>query len=263
MEPEVKQITVPMNYYQCDHITLKASLSLLKNDMSGQRVYSSLWQMTRDVLMISLSLSAMASLALFTFGIVKMLIDLFTQSTPLMGALPDVIIFSLICPALFVVPLTWVLAYFGWYRNMGKIEFLLQHFISSLPEVEKVAAKGPNAYTFYYREYEFMIIFKEKESGIVSSARGAYVLVMPYVDTKKERAFETLYKEIQTFVTGKCDVPFGLSPDIMATNFICRPLPSAQSVKKAADLMIYVMGRFNLRAPLPDEPEEDVNENNN
>ncbi|CAK7019553.1 MULTISPECIES: hypothetical protein [Bacteroides] len=38
-----------MNYYICDHITWKKSLSLLKNDMNGQRVYSNLWQMTRDV----------------------------------------------------------------------------------------------------------------------------------------------------------------------------------------------------------------------
>ena len=27
-----------MNYYICDHITWKKSLSLLKNDMNGQRV---------------------------------------------------------------------------------------------------------------------------------------------------------------------------------------------------------------------------------
>ena len=38
-----------MNYFICDLITWKKSLSLLKNDMNGQRVYSNLWQMTRDV----------------------------------------------------------------------------------------------------------------------------------------------------------------------------------------------------------------------
>ena len=64
-----------MNYYICDDITWKKSLSLLKNDMEGQRVYSSLWQMTRDVLMLSLSLSAMASLAILVFGLIRFIID--------------------------------------------------------------------------------------------------------------------------------------------------------------------------------------------
>ena len=43
--------------------------------MEGQRVYSSLWQMTRDVLMLSLSLSAMASLAILVFGLIRFIID--------------------------------------------------------------------------------------------------------------------------------------------------------------------------------------------
>lgn len=253
-----------MNYYYCDHISLKASLSLLKNDMSGQRVYSSLWQMTRDVLMLSLSLSAMASLAILSFGIIKMLIDLFTQSAPFMGSLLDVVIFSVVCPALFVVPLTWVLAYFGWYKSMGKIASLLQRFISSLPEAEKIKANGPSAYIFFYRGYEFMVLFKEKETSSISVGRGEFILILPYIDTEEGRTFETLFKEIEAFVIGKCSVPFGFSTECMAANFLSRPLPSAPLVKKTADLMVYMMERFNLQAPTPDEEEEEeVDKNSN
>ena len=70
-----------MNYYICDHITWKKSLSLLKNDMEGQRVYSNLWQMTRDVLMLSLSLSAMASLVILAFGLIKFIADILSGTT--------------------------------------------------------------------------------------------------------------------------------------------------------------------------------------
>ena len=131
-----------MNYYICDDITWKKSLSLLKNDMEGQRVYSSLWQMTRDVLMLSLSLSAMASLAILVFGLIRFIIDTLSGTTEQTMTLFDVIIFSMTCPATFVVPLTWVLAYFGWYKNLRKINSLLQKFIASLSETENVKRTG-------------------------------------------------------------------------------------------------------------------------
>ena len=144
-----------MNYYICDDITWKKSLSLLKNDMEGQRVYSSLWQMTRDVLMLSLSLSAMASLAILVFGLIRFIIDTLSGTTEQTMTLFDVIIFSMTCPATFVVPLTWVLAYFGWYKNLRKINSLLQKFIASLSETENVKRTSPVSYTFRYHQKEF------------------------------------------------------------------------------------------------------------
>ena len=242
-----------MNYYICDHITWKKSLSLLKNDMDGQRVYSNLWQMTRDVLMLSLSLSAMASLIILVFGLIKFIADILSGTTEQTATLFDVIIFSMACPAIFVVPLTWGLAYFGWYKNLRKINSLLQQFIASLPETEDVKRTSPVSYTLRYNKKEFHAIFEEKEkTTTVAVAKGDLILLLPYQDTQ-QRTTDELFKEIKGFLEGKLFASFAMGPKYMLFAFNSRPIPSQTEVKQAAETLLYLTERFQLQDPVPKE----------
>ena len=242
-----------MNYYICDHITWKKSLSLLKNDMEGQRVYSNLWQMTRDVLMLSLSLSAMASLVILVFGLIKFIADILSGTTEQATTLFDVIIFSMACPAIFVVPLTWGLAYFGWYKNLRKINSLLQKFIASLPEAEDVKRTSPVSYTLRYHKKEFHAIFEEKEkTTTVAVAKGDLILLLPYQDTQ-QRTTDELFKEIKGFLEGKLFASFAMGPKYMLFAFNSRPIPSQTEVKQAAETLLYLTERFQLQDPVPKE----------
>ena len=242
-----------MNYYICDHITWKKSLSLLKNDMEGQRVYSNLWQMTRDVLMLSLSLSAMASLIILVFGLIKFIADILSGTTEQTATLFDVIIFSMACPAIFVVPLTWGLAYFGWYKNLRKINSLLQQFIASLPETEDVKRTSPVSYTLRYHKKEFHAIFEEKEkTTTVAVAKGDLILLLPYQDTQ-QRTTDELFKEIKGFLEGKLFASFAMGPKYMLFAFNSRPIPSQTEVKQAAETLLYLTERFQLQDPVPKE----------
>lgn len=244
-----------MNYYICDHITWKKSLSLLKNDMEGQRVYSNLWQMTRDVLMLSLSLSAMASLVILAFGLIKFIADILSGTTEQATTLFDVIIFSMACPAIFVVPLTWGLAYFGWYKNLRKINSLLQKFIASLSETEDVKRTSPVSYTLRYHKKEFHAMFEEKEkTTTVAVAKGDLILLLPYQDTQ-QRTTDELFEEIKGFLEGKLFASFAMGPKYMLFAFNSRPIPSQAEVKQAAETLLYLTERFQLQDPDPEEEE--------
>lgn len=241
-----------MNYYICDHITWKKSLSLLKNDMDGQRVYSNLWQMTRDVLMLSLSLSAMASLVILVFGLIKFIADILSGTTEQTMTLFDVIIFSMACPAIFVVPLTWGLAYFGWYKNLRKINSLLQKFIASLPDAEDVKRTSPVSYTLRYHKKEFHAMFEEKEkTTTVAVAKGDLILLLPYQDTQ-QRTTDELFEEIKGFLEGKLFASFAMGPKYMLFAFNSRPIPSQAEVKQAAETLLYLTERFQLQDPDPE-----------
>ena len=242
-----------MNYYICDHITWKKSLSLLKNDMEGQRVYSNLWQMTRDVLMLSLSLSAMASLVILAFGLIKFIADILSGTTEQTTTLFDVIIFSMACPAIFVVPLTWGLAYFGWYKNLRKINSLLQKFIASLSETEDVKRTSPVSYTLRYHKKEFHAMFEEKEkTTTVAVAKGDLILLLPYQDTQ-QRTTDELFEEIKGFLEGKLFASFAMGPKYMLFAFNSRPIPSQAEVKQAAETLLYLTERFQLQDPEEEE----------
>lgn len=242
-----------MNYYICDHITWKKSLSLLKNDMEGQRVYSNLWQMTRDVLMLSLSLSAMASLVILAFGLIKFIADILSGTIEQATTLFDVIIFSMACPAIFVVPLTWGLAYFGWYKNLRKINSLLQKFIASLSETEDVKRTSPVSYTLRYHKKEFHAMFEEKEkTTTVAVAKGDLILLLPYQDTQ-QRTTDELFEEIKGFLEGKLFASFAMGPKYMLFAFNSRPIPSQAEVKQAAETLLYLTERFQLQDPEEEE----------
>jgi len=242
-----------MNYYICDHISWKKSLSLLKSDMEGQRVYSNLWQMTRDVLMLSLSLSAIASLVILVFGFINSIVDLLSGNTEQTMTIFDVIIFSITCPAIFVVPLTWILAYFGWYKNLRKINSLLQKFIASFPETENIKRTSPVSYTFRYQNKEFHAIFQEmNNSTTVSVARGDLIILLPYQDTH-QRSTDELFEEIKGFLTGKLFASFAMGAEYMLFSFGSRPAPAAANVKQAAETLLYLMERFQLQEPSSEE----------
>ena len=223
--------------------------------MEGQRVYSNLWQMTRDVLMLSLSLSAMASLVILVFGLIKFIADILSGTTEQATTLFDVIIFSMACPAIFVVPLTWGLAYFGWYKNLRKINSLLQKFIASLPEAEDVKRTSPVSYTLHYHKKEFHAMFEEKEkTTTVAVAKGDLILLLPYQD-KQQRTTDELFEEIKGFLEGKLFASFAMGPKYMLFAFNSRPIPSQAEVKQAAETLLYLTERFQLQDPDPEEEE--------
>ena len=223
--------------------------------MEGQRVYSNLWQMTRDVLMLSLSLSAMASLVILAFGLIKFIADILSGTTEQATTLFDVIIFSMACPAIFVVPLTWGLAYFGWYKNLRKINSLVQKFITSLSETDYVKRTSPVSYTLRYHKKDFHAMFEEKEkTTTVAVAKGDLILLLPYQDTQ-QRTTDELFEEIKGFLEGKLFASFAMGPKYMLFAFNSRPIPSQAEVKQAAETLLYLTERFQLQVPDPEEEE--------
>lgn len=157
------------------------------------------------------------------------------------------------CPAIFVVPLTWVLAYFGWYKNLRKINSLLQKFMASLSETEEVKRTSPVSYTFRYHKKEFHAIFEEKESPTtVAVAKGDLILLLPYQDTQ-QRTTDELFEEIKGFLEGKLFASFAMGPKCMLFAFNSRPIPSQAEVKQAAETLLYLTERFQLQDPVPEE----------
>ena len=243
-----------MNYYICDDITWKKSLSLLKNDMEGQRVYSSLWQImsTRrtDAFHSALALWQLSPYWHVRTGI-RFIIDTLSGTTEQTMTLFDVIIFSMTCPATFVVPLTWVLACFGWYKNLRKINSLLQKFIASLSETENVKRTSPVSYTFRYHQKEFHALFEEKEnSTTVAVAKGDLILLLPYQDTQ-QRTTDELFEEMKGFLIGKQFASFAMGPKYMLFAFNSRPAPAQTEVKQSAEMLLYLTERFQLQDPYP------------
>lgn len=237
-----------MNYYLCDDITWKKSLSLLINDSSGQRIYSTPRQMTRDVLMISITLSALASFVLLVFGSIKLIVDfIFAPTLPAEFSALDIILFSAVCPAIFIVPLTWVLAYFGWYKSFWKINAALQKFIDSLPEAEDIKCATPVSYTLRYQQQEFHAIFDEKKtSRIASVAQGELILLISYRDTQ-ERTTDALFQEIKEYLQGKLYASFAMDEGCLLFSFDSQPAPEPERVKQTAETLIYLKERFGLQ----------------
>lgn len=243
-----------MNYYNCDHITWKASLSLMKSDPNAQRVYSNLYQMTRDVLMTALTISAVASLTFLTIGLIKIGIEHLTN-TPIMDSISVTILFSILCPAIIVVPLAWVLSYFGFYRNIKKIHSLMNHFIVSFPDAERVEPVNPVSYTIYYRGHEFIVLYQEHPTASLRVGKGKVILLIPYLDTKEGRTIEMLSEEIIEYLEGKSCAPSGMNDTCIVHHFPARPVPSP-IIKGTADTMAYLMERFNLVSPTKEKAEE-------
>lgn len=242
-----------MNYYNCDHITWKASLSLMKNDPNGQRVYSNLYQMTRDVLMLSLTISAATSLILLTIGLIKIVINHFTDVVPILDSIPIAILFCTLCPAIFLVPLAWVLSYFGCYKNIKNIYSLMQHFIASFSDAERIEIINPAAYVIYYRGHEFIAHFQENPTARLCVGKGKIVLLLPYLDPKNDRTIEMLVEETEDYLVGKNYVPTGINEECIANHFPAHPLPPAHIVTGTADTMVYLMERFDLQSPRKEE----------
>lgn len=244
----LKKHTISMNYYICDDITWKRTLSLLKNDSSGQRVYSTLWQMTRDVLMLSITLSAMASIVLLVFGSIKLIIDFIVVPTlPAEFSILDVVLFSVVCPATFIVPLTWVLAYFGWYKSFLKINIALHKFMDSFPEAEDIKRNSLVSYRFHYHQQELHAIFVEKKGSCVATvAQGNLVLMMPYQDTQ-DRSTGVLFEEIKEYLQGKLYASFAMDNECLLFSFDSQPVPDPKMVKQIAETLIYLKERFELQ----------------
>lgn len=237
-----------MNYYRCDHITWKASLRLLFNDSEGQRIYSNLWQMTRDVLMLSTTLSATGSLFILIFGLFHLITNSLSGSAEQTKSLFDIFIISLACPATITIPLAWILAYFGYYKNYKKINSILQRTIAALPEVENVeCTTSPVSYVVSYKHKEFYIFFRETGNHrTVSVARGELGILLPYQDTQ-QRTTEQLFEEIKGYLVGKLTTSFAMGPQHICFIFSSNHLPAPADVREAAETLLYLMERFQLQ----------------
>lgn len=244
-----------MNYQFCDDITWKKSLWLLINDSSCQRVYSTRWQLTRDALMISATLSAVTSFVFLVFGSIKLIVDYVVVPTlPAEFSFLDVVFFSVVCPATFIFPLTWVLAYFGWYKSFIKINTALHKFIESFPEAEDVKRKDVVSYRFRYHQQEFYAFFINKKGPhMTTAARGNLVLMILYRDTQ-DRTTEALFEEIKEYLQGKLYVSFSMDNGCLLFSFDSQPAPDPKMVKQKAETLIYLKERFGLQdAETPDK----------
>ncbi|WP_291530567.1 hypothetical protein [Bacteroides sp. UBA939] len=244
-----KHLPHELNYYICDNITWKESLSLLKEDKDGQRIYSNLWQMTRDVLMLSVSLNIITSLVIFVAFMIQLISDSIfgtgdqTESMPIINA----ILISIICPASVFTPFFWALAYFGWYKHPRKIDSALYKFIASLPEAKEIERTSPVSYSLRYRQHKFYAFFAEKRTtGALSPTQGKFMIILPYQDVP-ERSTKELFEEIKGFLRGKISALFSIGPKCMRFSFNYRPTPAPVEVKQAAELLLYLMERFQLK----------------
>lgn len=225
-----------MDYIICDKITWKESLHLLKENMYAQRVYSTPWLMTKDVLYLAITLSSIASLAILIPAI---------MNPP--GAWWESFCVVVFVPLSFIFPLIWVCAYFGWYKNIKKINSILKTFIHSLPEVHSVVQCMPIAYTFCYKSYQFEAIFKESDpvGRSVTVAKGELLVAIQYKDYQN-RDIEELFQEMAGFLKGKQIGNLSMTNYILYYTFNSKPLPSPKVVTEAMDLMLYLGQRFNL-----------------
>lgn len=245
-----------MSYHLCDKITWKESILLLKRDMHAQRVYTNLWYLTKDVLYLSLTLSSMGSIILM----VPILMN------PL-DTWWDTICVIVFVPLLFILTMLWICAYFGWYKNIKKINTIMLNLINSLDEVDSIAQYSPVAYTFKYKQHEFHAVFQENESPgkPVSIAEGKLLLALFYIDPQ-ERGVETLVEQIASFLKGKQIGDFAVSTNGLLYRFDSKRLPTPKVAIEAMDLMLYLAQRFNLELPSEEDiyeasTEEDENQN--
>lgn len=242
-----------MNYHLCNKITWKQSLLLLKHDMYAQRVYTNPWYLTKDVLQLSLPISGICSLALMIPALMNPLETWW-----------DTLCVIVFVPLSFILPLLWICAYFGWYKNIKKINSIMLNFISSLEGVDSIAQYSPVGYTFRYEQQEFQAVFQENESPgkPVSLAEGKLLLALFYMDPQ-ERGFETLVEEIVSYLKGKQIGNLAISTTRLFYQFDSKRLPSPQEAIEALDLMLYLVQRFNLALSseegeeLSDEEEEE------
>ena len=225
-----------MSYHLCDKITWKQSLLLLKHDMYAQRVYTNPWYLTKDVLYLSLPLSGICSLALMIPALMNPLETWW-----------DTICIIVFVPLSFILPLVWICAYFGWYKNIKKINTIMLNLISSLDRVDSIAQYSPVGYTFQYEQQEFQAVFQENQSPgkPVSVAEGKLLLALFYMDPQ-ERDFGTLIEEIAGYLKGKRIGDFAMSTNQLLYRFDSKHLPSPKEAIEALDLMLYLVQRFNL-----------------
>lgn len=225
-----------MDYILCDKITWKESLRLLKKNMYAQRVYSTLWQMTKDVLYLAITISSIASLVILIPAL---------MNPP--GAWWETFCVVIFVPLSFMLPLIWVCAYFGWYKNNKKINSILKTFIRSLPEVHSVVQYMPIAYTFSYKSHQFQAIFKEADQAgrPVTVAKGKLLVAIQYKD-HQDRDIEDLFQEMAGFLKGKQIGDLSMTNYILYYTFDSKPLPAPQVVTEAMDLMLYLGQRFSL-----------------
>lgn len=238
------------NYYNCDNISWKISLSLLKHDLTGQRIYSTLWLMTKDVLRLALSFSAAASIVL----LIPLLLN------PL-DSWQEGLCVAVLVPLLFILPLTWILAYFGWYKNIRMIRVFLLRFAGLVADDRKsYKLTSPLSCEYLYQGQPFYAIFHEDESvRTVAVAKGDISTGVFYRDPQG-RDISELHHEMIEFLKGKRPVPLSLNEHAITAHFRARSLPSADAIRDALDMLLYLTKRFGLEI-IPEEeamPEKEV-----
>lgn len=240
------------NYYNCDDLSWKESLFLLKQDLSGQRIYSTLWLMTKDVLRLGLSFCAAASLILL---IPLMLSPLDTWQEGLCMAI--------LLPLLFILPVTWILAYFGWYKNIRMMRvFLLQFARLIADNRESYRITSPLTSEYLYRGQLFYAIFREDESlQLVTVAKGEIATGLFYRDPQGRDVIE-LQKQMLEFLKGKRPVPLSLNKRAITAHFRARKFPPEDRMKDDLDMLLYLVKRYGLEIISQEEavPEEDAAE---
>lgn len=234
-----------MNYQLCENITWKESLLLMKNDIYAQRVYTTLWGMTKDVLYLTLTFCGLASFGIMVPALLNPL-DTWWETTCVILFVPLGCIF----------PMIWIGAYFGWYKNIRKINFTLKKLINSLDGADSIKEYMQVAYTLNYKEKQFHVIFEENQNPgqTVTIAKGQILIALVYHDPQ-ERSTEELFKEIASYLVGKLAGNFSLSGNALMYRLKTKPLPSTKAIEDVMNQLIYLAQRFNLKV-LTDEGDD-------
>ena len=153
----------------------------------------------------------------------------------------------LFVPLSCILPMIWIGAYFGWYKNLRKINSALKKLIYSLNGVDSIKQYIPVGYTLNYNGQQFHVIFKEDSNPgqTVTIAKGQILIALAYQD-QQERDIEELFKEIASYLEGKLVGRFSLSEIGLIYSFKTKPLPSPKVVEEAMNQLIYLAQRFNL-----------------
>lgn len=232
-----------VNYYPCDNIKWADSLRLLLHDPRGQRIYSSLWQLTRDVLMLSATLflplgllTAFVGLCCFSCGVWQ-------------------VAGNLLMPFCLLFPLTWTLGYLQWYRWPHTLLRLIYRLLQAL-EVTACSFTSPVSCSFRYAGRILILLLEETERRSILGPRVTSVyLLLPHLRISDEQR-ATLFPRLMEYLKEKQKGSYALFSKTQAFRYPLSPFPDPQDLRRAVENMIYLADRYGL---LPDEEMDKEN----
>lgn len=233
-----------LHCYNFDNISWKDLVKLLKDDHTGSAVSSNIWQYTRVIFMET---SLLAPLLLIIP--IAWLFDSAQMSFwEMLLLMPSCL--------LILIAIVWPIAYFEYRRNRD-IPQKMDAFVSAMSDVTITHVLFLNYYIVNYHNICFHIILDEpQQTKKAEKRRRTLQITMPYYDPL-ERHPNDLFFEIKEYLKGKIHVHLNFTEFALSFVFPYQPEPKTSQVKDAADMLLYILERFQLCNESPDEVAEE------